>query len=455
MNQNLETYGQAKDQIKTSTLILLAFSTLFFARPLDLIGAPEVINFIHFALVPLVCGLALITTRTKDRQQITTTWLLIFSLLIFLGVMLISALLNQAGVVNVFIDFLLLIEPFILLLGVISLNISQANIKRLQGWLIIFALFNLLAAYSQRYVLGSTNPDNIYGVFFSVAGATVSSTVSVIFACYYLVDVKSSPIWMRVFVVAAAIWQVVIADTKLVMGSFVLGFIVLSFTKLNRRILGYLIALIVLCCVFWWCVQNLEIFVAYKILLKPEYFTPDSAFIRAKSTAFRVIPTYYESFANYLFGLGPGHTIGRLGGWMMDKYWHFLGPLGATQPFPGLGQEIMLDAAQQSREVLGTAMFGPLFSWAGIWGDLGIVGLGAYLLIWLIVWCNICVDDLSKLFVLSLFLLGFFPGYLEEPGSMLFTIFIIGLRWHQRKITSKNQIISTQIPIQSPLSRGS
>lgn len=432
---NTHTFGiKPKFYIKTSTLILLAFGTLFFSRPLDVLGAPEIINFAHFGLVPIVCVLALFTSQTKDRHQITAIWAIIVGLVIFFATMLVSALVNKAGMINVFIDFLLLTEPFIMLLAVISIPLSLTSFKYLQTGLVGFAFFNLFMAFFQFYILRTSNPDFIYGVFFSVAGATTSAIVSLTLGLYYFVSANTVSLWVRICVLAAVFWQIIISDTKLVLGSFLIGFLLLSMSKLNKRTLIYLIAGSGLICGLLWAMNNLEIFEAYAIWIKPEYFTStDNEFFRAKTTAIRLIPRLYESPWNWLFGLGPGHSIGRLGGWMMEKFWDKLQPLGATWPFPSMNTDIMFVASRESRNVMGTAMYHPLFSWAGIWGDLGFIGLGAYLFIWFLVWHYLRLDDFSRLLVLNTFAIGIFPGFLEEPGSMLFTTFIIGLRWHKLK----------------------
>ncbi len=53
---------------------------------------------------------------------------------------------------------------------------------------------------------------------------------------------------------------------------------------------------------------------------------------QTKSAAFRIIPTHFESPLNWLFGLGPGHTVTRLGGWMIKRY--------ASQPSAPIGVSV-------------------------------------------------------------------------------------------------------------------
>jgi hypothetical protein len=76
-------------------------------------------------------------------------------------------------------------------------------------------------------------------------------------------------------------------------------------------------------------------------------------------------------------------------------------------------------------------MFSPLFGWAGIWGDLGILGLIAYLYLAYIIWSKLSPDDLCRFLLLSVFVTGLIFSQMEEPGYMLFIALIIGLKWQQ------------------------
>lgn len=421
--------------LRTSTLALVAFATVFFARTIDSLGAPSLINFAHFAFVPLACGFALWNTRVRDRHQISAVWSMIGVLMIFFTVNLASAFINGAGLINVVLNFLLYAEPFMMLIAIASIPLSGERIQQLKNWMAIFALYNIALVYIQKYVQGAVNPDFLYGAFFSVAGATVSSIVSLIFAIYYLSSEKTRPLWIRLAIVVAAFWQIIISDTKLVLGSFIIGFALFSLSKINAKSLIYIIFGAFLFFLFFWALDNVPFFEPYALWINPEELTDfNSEFYRAKLMAFEKVPEYYESSLGYIFGLGPGHGVSRLGGWMMEKYGPLLDPLGATHPFLEMRPDIMLAAAQESRKVIGTAMYGPLFSWAGLWSELGILGVGSYALIWMTVWRYYCLHDFSRLLVMATLVTGLFPGYLEEPGSLLFTTFVIGLWWHEQRL---------------------
>ena len=308
-----------------------AFSSAFFPRIISSIGIPKIINFAHFPIVLLACSIIIIKTQVKDRNQISIAKSLIVGLFILLGVMTASALLNQAGLINVFVALMLLAEPFLLLLAIICVPISAKIIKRLRSYLLSFAFVHILLAFVQKLLITvgilrvtrMTAEDNVQGVFYlSGSGHVIGASVSMSFALYYFVSAKTAPIWLRISVFFAAFLQLLFADAKQVLMVFMVAWILLIILKFNdiQTTLQYLIAAILIGSAFYWCMQNLEAFRAFKTWIRPEIYEPDGAATLLKTGPFRIIPSYYKSPLNWLFGLGPGHTIGRLGGWMLKDY---------------------------------------------------------------------------------------------------------------------------------------
>ncbi|MGB3637293.1 MAG: hypothetical protein WBA39_06895 [Rivularia sp. (in: cyanobacteria)] len=440
VNPQIELYKQKKAFIENSILILLAFATAFFPRIISSIGIPKAINFAHFPAVLLACSIVIIKTQVKDRNQISIAKDLIVGLFILLSVMTASALLNQAGLINVFVGLMLLVEPFLLLLAIICLPISMTSIGRLKVWLLRFAGIHLLLALAQKVLITigvmrvttMTAEDNVQGVFYiSGSGHVVAASVSMSFALYYFVSAKTAPIWLRVSVIFAAFLQLLFADAKQVLMVFMVAWVLLIILKFNdiKTTLQYLIAAILIGSAFYWCMQNLEAFRAFKTWIRPEIYEPDGAATLLKTGPFRIIPSYYTSPLNWLFGLGPGHTIGRLGGWMLKDYGDLLIPLGAT--IHPASQAVW---ATWRGHWLDSSFFSPLWGWAGIWGDLGFLGLGAFLYLCSIVWRRVCLDDFSKFMMLTVLVFGLIFTQMEEPGYMLSVASIIGLRWHDIQI---------------------
>ena len=81
----------------------------------------------------------------------------------------------------------------------------------------------------------------------------------------------------------------------------------------------------------------------------------------------------------------------------------------------------------------GSSVWSLFFTWAGVWGDLGLAGLAAYLSLWWFVWRRICVDALAKFLLLTMFFLGGLFTWMEEPAYVLFVVSLVGLRYQERR----------------------
>lgn len=442
--------------IKNSILFIIGFATAFFPRFLSSYGFPSAINFVHFIVIPAVVGITILTTQVKDRKQIALIGELSFGIGMLLTCMIASALLNQAGIINIFIDFILLAEPFIFLLAIIAIPVGSKNIKKITNWLFGFAIFNLLLALAQSVLLpiglypkpqGGTIQDNMVGVFGGGggnAGNYISCTISLYFALYFN-SFKMAPRWIKIAGLLAALYQTQVSDSKQVFLAFVGGLVCLVLVKSKdvRKFLSYLIPLVLIVALFFWAVKNLnfEFLSPYKNWLNRDIWGLDGEAAQIKFAAFRLIPPYYKTPLNWLLGLGPGHSASRLGAWVLRDYASMLMPLGATtHPVTAdFWQAIFASYLPQESTV-----YFPLFTWAGIWGDLGFVGLGAYLYLCSIVWRKICVDDFSKFLLLSTAIFGFILTQMEEPGHMLTVACLLGLQWHQVQLKKHERFLATR-----------
>lgn len=428
---------------KGTTLAIAAFSTAFFSRIFCFVTrAPSALNHVHFLAVPFTTAIILSTSKSTDRQQINIVEMLLAGLMILFGVMIASALLNDAGLVNAIFSFMMLGGPFMLLTSIICLPMSPESFGQFRQWMITSSFANMILAFIQWPLLkfglisagGLDATDGMAGTFFiSGAGNYVSTTVSIYFGLYYLMFAKAAPSWLRVGVLLAALFQLQLSDSKQVAVALFGGglLLVLCTMKNVGKAFTYAISIILLLGIFYWCIQNLEAFAGFSNYLnKGGVWGPDGEAIQIKPIAFQIIPTYFQSPLNWLLGLGPGHTVGRLGGWLIKENWSILAPLGATL-HPASSE--VLQAYFSSWLALESTIFCPLFGWAGIWGDLGILGLGAYLFIAYIIWRYLCFDNFSKFLLLSVAVFGFIFTQMEEPGFMLYTASLIGLRWHEKR----------------------
>lgn len=440
--------SQKSSLVSNSTLLLLAFASAFFPRLLDTLGAPSAINFLHFATVPLVFAWILLQRPINDRQHLYNCKALLTGIFIFLIITIASALLNNAGAINVLLSFLILTEPFMFLLALVWAPISSKHLERLQTWVFRFSVFHIFLAFAQKVLVDSgllTNDrlgipqDNIQGVFYlSGSGHVVGSSVSVAFVLYYLLNFKRSPIWLRCSITLAAIVQNVFAETKQVILVCLVSFAVLTLLRARniKVILQYFISFILVISVFWWLTQNVEAFRGYNTWADPALYGSNGEATDLKLSSIHIILSHYFSPLNWLLGLGPGHTVGRLGGWMLEKYADLLTPFGATVHSVSKETWAMVWGTRLGPR---SSMFSPLWGWAGVWGDLGFLGLGTYLYLFYLLLFRLCKDDFSKFLVIQIFVNGLIFSQMEEPGYTLYTIFLIALIWHQKRLARKPQ----------------
>lgn len=436
--------------ISNTQLVLMGFATAFFPRLLTYFGAPDPLNFFHLIFVPIVSVIVFFKARIKKRKQISIIWELVFGLFILLAIMLASALVNDAGYVNVALLFLFMSEPFLLLIGLMALPLAGEKLQKFQYWVYGFFIFNLILAIIQSLLLpiglypssGQLYEDNIAGVFASDGGSAgnyISCTVSLYFSLYFWKH-KNFPTWLRIALLVTAFYQTYISDSKQILVALFLGWILVVFTNIEKpgKTFLYFIPILLLVLISYWGLVHTDL-----AFLEPyrnftvnrdleSLYGPNGAIRLLKTSAFRIIPSHYTTPLNHLFGLGPGHTATRLGGWFLRSptYQRLLVPFGATI-HPAVEEFWTLISGPEGWPARDSTMWFPMFTWVGFWGDLGFAGLGGYLYLGSIIWRRICVDDFGKFLLLSTAVLGFILTQMEEPGHMLSIACLLALRWHE------------------------
>jgi hypothetical protein len=342
-----------------------------------------------------------------------------------------------------------------LLLAIVAIPMSAETIDRFRKYILGFGFFNLIFALIQGFVLrwdisgrspcsGLDGVDTITGVFICQgAGVIVSASVSLALAVYYLSASKNRPLWLRVLPIIGCLLQIIVADAKqvLIVGSVAFALMSLANVKDIRKTILIIIGTFVGFQIFWWAIFNFEFLSAFAGWIRPDLYGPDGEATKFKMFGIDVILTHMKSPLNQLLGLGPGHTVDRLGMVMLKEYGNLLDPLGATKTT--LSDEVWFKAAD-SWLSNGSTMFSPFFSWAALWGDLGILGLIAYFYLYSLIWRHIATDDLSKFQILCVFVVGFIQSGMQEPGFMLFFASLLGLRWQELRYNTRQQQLKLQ-----------
>lgn len=426
-----------------TNLIIFAFSLVFYGRIVTtLTPAPSILVHAHFAIVPVVLGIVLATAPVKNEKQTQLVHSLLWGLFVFFLAILASALWNQAGFINVIASFMMLGEPIMFLAAIVCIPMSSKSLTRVKRWFMASVVINFLLAAIQKPLIdagkldghGFDGTDGCGGVFYvSGAGNYVSASVSVAFALYFLANGKNFPLWSRITAILAASWQLLFSDSKQLVFAYSLAWILLivfNFKDVGKTI-KLLLGIMVTGFIFWWCVQNLEAFSAFTAWARPELYGENGDAWFTKFYSVKVILGEFDSPGNWLFGLGPGHTVSRLGAWFMQDYHWILEPLGATTTSIGV----------QSREFISSfwlayssSLFSPIFGWAGIWGDIGLIGLSTYIYLGFLVWQEFGLDNSLKITLLATLILGFIFTQIEEPGYMLSLALLLGLAWQKKRL---------------------
>lgn len=434
--------------VKNSTLILAAYATAFFPRFFSYFGAPSIIDFFHFITVPSAFFVAILTSKVVSHKRINAVWELLAGIFVLFVCMTASALLSNAGIINLSLLFIFFVEPFMFLSAILAIPLIGRRFRRLQYWLLGFALTNLLLALAQSILIpagiypkrGGTDQDSMTGVFGGGGGSAgnyISCTVSFYFAIYFLTSFKQFPLWIRVLPLLGAFYQTQVSDSKQVFLALVLGYMLLIMTKFEQpiRLLVYCLIGFVAILIVNWALLNLEseFLSPYQNWTRRSIWGWNGLAFKTKFAAFYIVPSYFDTPLHWLFGLGPGHTVTRLGAWFLNRSKELQGllyPLGATIHPASLDAWEVVNSTFLPQE---STIFFPMFTWAGIWGDIGFLGLSAYLYLGSIVWRRFCVDDFGKFLLLSTASFGWILGQMEEPGHMLTVAFLIALRWQEKQ----------------------
>lgn len=440
-----------KGYITSTNLVLIGLGSAFFSRIFMLVKIPAVVNFLHFVTVPFAFVMVLLTSRSRDAKQQKIAKQILSALLLLLTVEFASAFINDVGVINVVLHFLMFNEPAMLLLAIICIPMSSETFIRFRKYILGFGFFNIIFALIQKFILrwdSGRDPcptldgvDTITGVFTCQgAGVIVSASVSLALVSHFLITAKDKPIWLRALIFLACLVQIVEADAKQVLIVGAVGFALLSLSNVKdiRKTLAILIGITIAANVFWWAMFQFEFLGGFAGWVRPEIYGPDGEATRFKLFGVRAILDHMQSPINWWIGLGPGHTVDRLGMVMLREYSALLNPLGATRST--VADQVWANM-ETSWLANGSTMFSPFFGWAAIWGDLGYLGIAAYFYLYWLIWRYVCPDDLSRYQMMSVFVVGWIQAGLQEPGLMLYVAALIGLRWQEVNIKTKDKAL--------------
>jgi hypothetical protein len=184
----------------------------------------------------------------------------------------------------------------------------------------------VLAAYNPDHA--QYNLDRVQGTFIGMgAGHHVLGALALFGALWLVQSFALRPRWLKWPLAALLASLVVLSDSKQPILAVFLAFIVLRARKVRSaahavKLAGQVVLLLA------------GIYAVLRRFGTHGYFheipTVVQGFIN-KFTVFSILVENFHSWTNWIFGVGPGHGVSRMGGWLIDHYWDVLEPLGATR----------------------------------------------------------------------------------------------------------------------------
>ncbi len=410
-------FGLRWPQLHEVAILALVLATV--SRLLETyLGFPRATNWVHF---PIIAGLALLSLRQVERAAAP----LFLGCGALLAVFLISAAVNGAGLINAVLGFLLLGEPFLLLAILVNSRPTRASVHAMGWWLLSLSLVQIPVAFMQwPRAQRAFNADLVQGTFEGMGpGHHVMGALALTGGLYLLHSFRTVRWWIAWPLAGLLFCLVVMSDSKQIILAFFVAYALLRARSVRSPAAAV-----------WLNVRLLLGVAAIWVVLwyagKAQYFEHIPLVLYGFANKLAVLPLlarHTESAAQWIFGLGPGHGVSRLGGWLIETYWPLLEGLGGTRT----------EIAAEAWRVTGpyehvSSVFALLFSWAGILGDVGLAGLGVYAALVWYTYRRLCVDDLARLILISVAILGFLFEWLEEPNFMLFVFAVIAQKWLAR-----------------------
>jgi hypothetical protein len=351
-------------------------------------------------------------------------------LLILLAISLFSWLINGGEVLRPILDWLVFAEPFFIVYAVIAMPADPRALQALWRLALAVPIIQLPLAAYQALTLGLG--DSVQGLFIDMgAGAHVAGAVAILGAMICIargvsaLSSKAGPIWLLsaalLFIVA------VMADANQVVICFIPALLLLLFGLLRLHWTRVVMLLPIL------AVFVLSSFSLYRPLQRVLDWALISRGAYGKLQAFSIISAKLShSASRWLFGLGPGNSVSRVAMMGLEAFVKPSSPVAllGLRSAPTTGDIWILTASDWLFSA--SSVWSGYSSWLGLFGDLGLAGLGLYAWTAWRIWHELRTRDgwqprVAKSVLLMCALLGALFSWLEEPGFTLLAALVVGL----------------------------
>ena len=388
-------------------IIIFGMVWLFMSRILVSLGISSLFNFFHYFYFLFWYVLYLISDIISDRKHKIHFFILFLLVFFFL-----STIINGVSVINFFISFLLLSQPFILLY-LFYYHVDKCLLSKV---FLCVILLNTVMAFVQYLILGY-RVDNVRGLFLDMgAGAHICGIFAICAMLYFFIYRKGV---IRFIGVITQLLVLVFCDNKQSLFVLLISLLIFGVFHIKKFIQKiYVILLFLICCLGVYILSQ-TIFTALQSYLDfKKVFTG----ILLKLKVFLYMAKE-GTVLNYLVGFGAGMTVSRTAQILPD--YSILINFGAT--ISPLHEKLfsIMQSHWLTNSVTGSSMFSFYFSYAGIIGDFGLIGFIVLLLGYFLILGRKCESKFTKLIFIFFFLHGFIFQWIEEPQFVgLFIILI-------------------------------
>lgn len=409
-----------KSDLNKSYFIILGLSIMFFSRILETIGFNSLINFVHYAYFFILYILYYFIDVCNKRTTKIQNYILF--LIIYISL---STIFNSVGYLNAVISFFIISQPFML----ISLMVN-IDFKIIEKFLHFIFIINAVFAYFQYIILGY-RVDEVKGIFLNMgAGHHICGAVAILAMIYYFCRIKKPS--MKWLAIALQFIVVFLCDNKQSLFVLIVSFIALIIIgriPLRKKVI--LLALLAILC-FLIYLFGMTVFPAIRT-----YFELDRD-IYGLSKKLYIFQYLFNNgnILNVLFGYGAGMSVSRTAQNLVD--YSFLSNFGAT--LSDMQAEIWLiqESNWITNSLTGSSMFSLYFSYAGFYGDFGIVGLLLILYGYWKFMAKKCHNIPMQLVMIFFLFHGMVFQWLEEPQFVAIIVLFIMILYNNKNISLKS-----------------
>jgi len=386
----------------------------------------SIINFFHF---PLALGAAMVSAfETSHRSPVRRP--LEIGLLGLLGLSVLSWIINGGEVLRPLLDWLVFCEPFLIVYAIVNMPSDRRGVVVLRGLAMAIFFGQLPLMYFQAFTLGLSDP--VRGFFIDMgAGAHVAGAVCLTGALVCCSRVLAADrmgtrlLWLLGG--AALFFATILADAKQVIIPFLPALVLVLIVSMRFR-LGRVLAFLPLL-----TVGILGAFSLYRPLQIALDWTLISRGILGKVEAFAVIAEKLSlSWTRWIVGLGPGNSISRVALMGLEAFVKRDSPVALLNLGPAAVTRELWAMTTSNWLYSASSVWTGISSWLGLFGDLGLAGLGLFGWTYGRVWWNVRARHgwgagAARAVLLMMALLGLLYSWLEEPGFTLTAALVMGL----------------------------